>query len=104
MGKLIRDRVPDIVREGGHHIAVRELAADEYAAALRAKLLEEAREAHDAAGRAALLEELADLAEVALALAQHEGITEAEILNQRAAKNRSHGTFDGRLFSTSYRS
>jgi predicted house-cleaning noncanonical NTP pyrophosphatase (MazG superfamily) len=42
--------------------------------------------------------------EVALALAQHEGITEEEILNQRAAKNRSHGTFDGRLFSTSYRS
>ena len=104
MGKLIRDRVPEIVRELGHHIEVRELGEDEYAAALREKLLEEAREARDAAGRAALLEELADLAEVAFALAQYEGITEAEILQQRAAKNRSHGNFDGRLFSTSYRS
>ncbi|KQR24445.1 hypothetical protein ASF79_04460 [Agreia sp. Leaf335] len=104
MGKLIRDRVPDIVRELGHHIEVRELAADEYAAALREKLVEEAREAQRAADRTELLEELADLAEVALALAQHEGITDAEILDQRAAKNRSHGTFDGRLFSTSYRS
>ena len=104
MGKLIRDLVPEIVRERGHHIEVRELAADEYAAALREKLVEEAREAQRADDRDALVEELADIVEVALALAQHEGITEAEILNQRAAKNRSHGTFDGRLFSTSYRS
>ncbi|KJC63950.1 nucleoside triphosphate pyrophosphohydrolase [Agreia bicolorata] len=104
MGKLIRDRVPEIVRELGHHIEVRELTPDEYAAALREKLVEEACEAERAGDRAALVEELADLAEVALALARHEGITEAEIQQQRADKSHSHGSFDGRLFSTSYRS
>ena len=104
MGKLIRDRVPEIVREKGHHIEVRQLTAPEYAAALREKLLEEASEAATAHDRAALVEELADLAEVVCTLAQHEGITEAEIRSQMAAKNRSHGNFDGRMYSTSYRS
>lgn len=103
MGKLIRDRVPEIVRGLGHHLEVRVLTAEEYPAALREKLIEEAREAARAADRGALLEELADLAEVAHALAELEGITEAEIREQRRHKSRSHGTFEGRLYSTSYR-
>lgn len=103
MGKLIRARVPETVQVLGHHLEVRVLTAKEYPGALREKLTEEAQEAARAADRGALLEELADLAEVAHALAQVEGITETEIREQMTHKARSHGTFEGRLYSTSYR-
>ena len=103
MGKLIRDRVPERVRDAGQHIEVRELTVLEYSTALREKVVEEAREVAGAKSRAALIEELADLADVALTLARHEGISLEEIQAQMSTKNHSHGSFSARLYSTSYR-
>ena len=104
MGKLIRDRVPERVREAGQHNEVRVMTETEYPTALREKVVEEAREVAGAESRAALIEELADLAEVALALARHEGISVEEIQAHMGAKNHSHGSFSARLYSTSFRS
>ncbi len=48
--KLVRDRIPEIIRGQGSECRVSTLAPEAYAGALRAKLVEEAREAADAEG------------------------------------------------------
>ena len=49
--KLVRDRIPEIIREPGKTCEVVTLAAEEYHQALRQKLVEEAMEAADATER-----------------------------------------------------
>ncbi|MGF1459484.1 MAG: hypothetical protein ACFBSG_10705 [Leptolyngbyaceae cyanobacterium] len=43
MGKLVRDRIPDIIRQAGKTCTIRTLSAGGYDSALRAKLLEDAQ-------------------------------------------------------------
>lgn len=74
----------------------------EFARALRDKIIEEAKEVADATTAAELVEELGDLFEVAMALAEHEGLDERDVRRRARAKRASHGGFDGRLFTTSY--
>lgn len=61
--KLVRDRIPEIVRRAGATCAVETLGEEEYRWALREKLVEEAAEAAAADPRH-LPAELADLCEV----------------------------------------
>lgn len=42
--KLVRDKVPELIRAHGQVLRVREVQGDEYRRLLAAKLLEEARE------------------------------------------------------------
>jgi predicted house-cleaning noncanonical NTP pyrophosphatase (MazG superfamily) len=62
--KLVRDLIPDIIRQDGHACAVESLDEDAFRRALRAKLVEEAREAAHAKDDDDLATELADLQEV----------------------------------------
>jgi predicted house-cleaning noncanonical NTP pyrophosphatase (MazG superfamily) len=91
--KLVRDRIPEIIRRSGRRPQVRVAADDEYVALLRAKLYEEAGEyvsSHDP-------EELADLLEVIRALGSAHGVEPAELEELRAAKAAERGGFAGRL-------
>ncbi|MEU6038567.1 nucleoside triphosphate pyrophosphohydrolase [Actinomadura sp. NPDC047616] len=90
--KLVRDRVPDIIRADGREPDVRVVAEPEYAAMLRAKLYEEAGE-YVSSGDA---EELADLLEVVHALAALHGLDPEELERRRAAKAAERGGFAGR--------
>lgn len=72
-GKLVRDRIPEIIRERGGSPVVREAAAAEYRSLLHKKLLEEAHEVL-AADDGSAPEELADVLEVVAALAEDLGI------------------------------
>lgn len=65
--KLVRDRIPDLIRTSGRTCGVTQLDLREYRQALRAKLQEEAEEAALAAPDD-LISELADLSEVIDAL------------------------------------
>lgn len=67
MGKLVRDRVPAIIRAKGEEPTVRVLSPGEYLPALLEKLVEEAMEAQEA-GAEDLLNELADVQEVIRAI------------------------------------
>ena len=62
--KLVRDRIPDIIRTEHRHCQTRTLTSSAYCTALKAKLVEEAMEVQNAEDRKALTEELADLSEV----------------------------------------
>lgn len=97
MGKLVRDRIPEIIRDSGGTPAVRVLDIDEYSRALRDKLLEESTEAA-AASEADLLEELADVIEVVTAMAVAQGHSLSDVMEAATAKARARGRFEERLY------
>ena len=101
MGKLVRDRVPDIIGASGRHYDIRILPLQEYASALSKKLLEEAREVVEASPKE-ILEELADLYEVADAVAKLHGFDTEEVRQLQATKREKRGGFEGRVFLQSF--
>ncbi len=97
--KLIRDKLPAIMRAQGLAVFDRRLDEDAFRASLREKIVEEALEARSAVSRDDLLGELADLTEVILALAEAEGLTQGDIETIRLAKREERGGFDDRVFN-----
>ncbi|WP_329520293.1 nucleoside triphosphate pyrophosphohydrolase [Spirillospora sp. NBC_01491] len=91
--KLVRDRIPEIIRAAGREADSRIAAPGEHRALLRAKLYEEAGE-YAASGDPA---ELADLLEVVHALAGLHGLTPTDLEEQRATKAAARGGFSARL-------
>ena len=92
--KLVRDRIPELIRQKGETPVVRILDEAEYRHCLEAKLDEEVSEFH----RDRNLEELADILEVVYALAQSLGATREELLEVYHRKNAQRGGFDERYF------
>jgi predicted house-cleaning noncanonical NTP pyrophosphatase (MazG superfamily) len=94
-GKLVRDKIPELIRQSGRHIEVRYLSGEQLTDGLAAKLIEEAHEAAEAVGnRYALIEELADLTEVISALTALLGIDPEEIDRAAQRKAQERGGFD----------
>ncbi|MFN3002979.1 MazG nucleotide pyrophosphohydrolase domain-containing protein [Mycolicibacterium wolinskyi] len=93
-GKLVRDLIPDLIRESGRMVEVRQLAGHELAHALVDKLLEEVQEAAEVVNdRNRLIDELADVTEVLSTLLKCHGIEEQEVADAAAAKTRQRGGF-----------
>lgn len=95
-GKLVRDKIPQIIRAEGGEPIVRIATADEYRELLLAKLAEEAGEVL-AADEADAPGELADVLEVVLALASDLGLTAHRLETLRAAKAAERGGFADRI-------
>jgi predicted house-cleaning noncanonical NTP pyrophosphatase (MazG superfamily) len=91
--KLVRDRIPEIIRAAGREPLVKRLTGKALTEALLDKLTEEIAELLSAVERKQTLEEIGDLIEVALALARQHGATEHEVSSFRAAKNSANGAF-----------
>ena len=92
--KLVRDNIPQIIENSGKRCKTRVLNAVEYLEQLNAKLSEELAE-YLQSGEVA---ELADIVEVALAIAEAKGVASDrfEVIRQeKAAKN---GAFQEKLF------
>jgi predicted house-cleaning noncanonical NTP pyrophosphatase (MazG superfamily) len=92
VGKLVRDRIPEIIRASGKEPATRVLDDLEYARALRAKLFEEAEEAVEA-DEDHLAEEIADVLEVLQALALSVGLGWASVERIADEKRQQRGGF-----------
>ena len=91
--KLVRDRIPEIIRAKGGDCTTRTLSDEEYADALDKKLGEELAEyldSHDP-------EELADLLEVIYACAALQGLCPADLERIRAEKANKRGGFQGKI-------
>ena len=97
--KLIRDRLPAIMRAQGLQVFDRRLNAAEFIAALKDKLVEEAQEVGAATGRADLIDELADVMEVIAALADASGVPLQAVEERRQAKRAERGGFAERVFN-----
>lgn len=99
-GILVRDKVPAKIEEGfgiGTEVEVL-VNPDKFSAALRTKLVKEAREAASSENEIKLIEELVDLAEVVLALCRLYGISPEAVEIARKKKFDSCGGFENRLF------
>lgn len=92
--KLVRDRIPAIIRRNGGIASVRILSGDDYQPALKAKLAEET----DEYLRDETAEELADILEVVYALAACHGLTADELERLREEKAETRGGFAERVF------
>jgi len=91
--KLVRDRIPDIIREAGKNCKVRILDEEEYLQMIDAKLDEELAEYHKDQN----IEELADLMEVIYAAARARGYSVEQLEQVRASKAAKRGSFEKRL-------
>ena len=97
--KLIRDRLPAIMRAQGLQVFDRRLNDAEFIAALKDKLLEEAQEVGAATSQADLIDELADVMEVIAALADASGVPLQAVEERRQAKRAERGGFAERVFN-----
>lgn len=97
--KLIRDKLPGIMRDQGLAVFDRRLDDAAYREALKTKLLEEGQELAEATDRDDLLGELADVSEVLRAIAAAHGITLDEVETARIRKREARGGFDDRVFN-----
>ncbi len=91
--KLVRDRIPEIIRAKGGECKTRMLSDAEYADALDKKLGEELTEylaSHDP-------EELADLLEVIYACAALQSLSPADLEQIRADKAEKRGGFGDKI-------
>lgn len=98
MGKLVRDKVPDLIRASGRTPHVRTLTANSYRSALRDKLREEVAELTAAQTAESVIEEAADILEVLAAIAVDHGVTLDTIGDVAQGKRENRGGFDMRLW------
>ena len=93
-GKLVRDKIPQIIRSKGQEPVIYTASIEEYSARLRDKLREEEEEfiASDDDP-----EELADILEVLYVLAEQAGTDQQQLEKLRAAKAEERGGFDNRI-------
>lgn len=99
IGKLIRDKMPEIMRSMGLRVYERTVDAEEYISLLKLKLVEEATEVFNAKSLEEITEELADVYEVFLSLCKAQNIDFAVIEKARIDKKEQKGGFDNRVYN-----
>ena len=95
--KLVRDNIPDIIKNKGEEPVIRILNEEEYKIELEKKLYEEYQEVIEASGNDRL-EELADMLEVIRALAKLENNDLNDIIKIADEKNLKRGSFNDKIF------
>jgi predicted house-cleaning noncanonical NTP pyrophosphatase (MazG superfamily) len=96
-GKLVRDKIPQIIESKGEKPIVYIADEEEYAIRLKDKLQEEVKEYLCSLDVKAEREELADILEVLYALASLAGISSGELEKIRASKSEERGGFFDRI-------
>ena len=94
VGKLVRDKIPDIILSNGDNPQTRTLSDTEFQFELDRKLQEETIEYLDSHE----LLELADILEVLYAIAEASGASRLWLESLRASKHSEHGGFSKKVF------
>lgn len=89
-GKMVRDRIPEIIEGQGRRAVARRVGPEEAVRGLEIKLTEELNEYLEDHS----LEELADLIEVVHGILHHRGIGWAELERVRLEKKSARGGFE----------
>ncbi len=92
--KLVRDRIPEIIAQGGNNAVYHVLSEQDYITELDKKLGEEVNEYLQDKN----LEEMADILEVLYAICKARGFTEEELEEKRREKAEARGGFEKKLF------
>lgn len=93
-GKLVRDKIPQIIIEAGKTPITEILSEEEYLVELDRKLNEEVAEYQVDKS----IEEMADVLEVLFAICEARGYTIDELMNVREAKKEKRGGFKEKIF------
>jgi predicted house-cleaning noncanonical NTP pyrophosphatase (MazG superfamily) len=92
--KLIRDKIPEIIKASGNECDIKILNNKEYITELNKKLQEELNEYYEDQS----VDELADLVEVIYAILKHKEVPLHKFEEIREAKAKKRGAFDNKLF------
>ncbi len=92
--KLVRDKIPTIIKENGETPITRILDSDEYLKELNTKLLEEVNEYLESGS----VEELADIEEVIIGILNSKNVSREELENVRQEKVKKRGAFKSRIY------
>lgn len=95
--KLVRDQIPEIIKENGEEAIIRILNDEEYKLELEKKLNEEYLEVTNSYGKDRL-EELADMIEVIKYLAKLENSSLDEVIEIAKKKASKSGGFDKKIY------
>lgn len=98
MGKLVRDKIPEIIRKSGKEPIVRVMDKEEFLVELKRKAVEEAQEFSEAESKAEMLEELVDELEVILASLEVLDSSLEELQKTRLTKYKERGGFKDRIY------
>lgn len=100
-GKLVRDKIPSIIRANGELPNTRPMNTDEYRRELLYALIEEAEEVrqagYDSSGNS-FLKELADLSEVFDAVLKEFDVRPEVVESVREQRRKERGGFDDKIF------
>lgn len=95
--KLVRDNIPDIIKNNGEMPITRILNDNEYKVELEKKLYEEYQEVLNSSGKERI-EELADMLEVMISLAKLEGKDLDDVIEVAKVKRLKRGGFNKRIY------
>ena len=96
--KLIRDKIPKIIKEAGWKPTIRTLKKKEFLYALKKKVSEEARELIRAKSNKGIIDEIVDIQELLDVLTLEIKLTKSRIKKFQSAKREKRGGFKKRLF------
>ena len=94
MGKLVRDRIPEIIRNDGKKPIIEILSNEDYLKELDKKLNEEVAEYQ--ADKS--IEEMADILEVLYAVCEARGHSVEELLQVKESKREKRGGFKDKIY------
>lgn len=96
-GKLVRDKIPDIMNKGGSKPIIKIADDEEFVYALKHKILEEAQQLKNARTEGHELEEIIDIMEAVNTYIKHKKVSVKNADRMRKYKLRKHGGFDKRI-------
>lgn len=96
--KLVRDKIPEIIRNDDETPITRELSDNEFKTELERKLLEEYNEVLIAKNRSDRLEEIADMLEVISSLIELEDSNLESVIKIMKEKRKEKGGFSKKIF------
>jgi predicted house-cleaning noncanonical NTP pyrophosphatase (MazG superfamily) len=96
--KLVRDRIPEIIKSSCKLCKIRILHEDEYVQELRKKAFEELEEYMSVKDDETAIEELVDVLEIIHALAEYHGVSIEKVEKVRVQKAEKRGRFKEKIF------
>ena len=96
--KLVRDKIPDIIKNNNEIPVIRILSDEEYKEELIKKLYEEYKEVIGANTKEEILEECSDVLEVLIALLESYGYKLEDLIKSRENKKEKRGGFKKKIY------
>jgi len=96
--KLIRDKIPEIIRKNNAVPKISELNDEQFKIALKEKLTEEAKELLEAKTQEEILNELSDVLQLIESIAINNNLSVSDIEKQKEKKKQERGAFEKKLY------